>query len=180
MTVWACVWVRHWLVLTAVGAVTAHQEVEAGVDVDAVLRDTLFAVSHARWGSVVNLIDAGQRNVLTAACDVPDEVEGSLWLEAAIHQDVRVQTEHLQEDEVTVCLEEVALDLHHVPQAQATGGLVDHMERHLREGERMWGTEKTRRRIRKDKERKVRKRKEEIGLETQGNKELHATHWPCD
>lgn len=52
-------------------------------------------------------------------------------MESAVNQHIGVQTEHLQEDEVTVCLEEVTLDLCHIPQTQATWGLVDDVERHL-------------------------------------------------
>ena len=71
--------------------------------------------------------------MLSAVGDVADEVEGPLRLEAPVHQHVRVQAEHLQVDEVAVRLEQVALDLRHVAQAQPTRGLVDDVERHLRE-----------------------------------------------
>lgn len=81
----------------------------------------------------VDLIDAGQRDVLPPNRDVCDIIKGSLGLEGPIHQHVGVQAEHLQKYEVTACLEEVALNLCHVAQAETARSLVDDVEGHLRE-----------------------------------------------
>lgn len=83
------------------------------------------------WGGV-NLIDAGQRDVLPANRNVCDVIKGSLGLEWPVHQHVGVQAKHLQKYKVTACLEEVALNLCHVAQAETARSLVDDVEGHLR------------------------------------------------
>lgn len=121
----------HLLVSAAVFAVTAHEELPAGVDVDPFSWDALFAVGHLWWWGVINLIDTRQRHILPALSNVCNVVVGFVGLELAIHQHVWVQAEHLQEKKVTVGLKKVALDLLHGSQAQPARCLVDDVEAHL-------------------------------------------------
>ena len=93
-----------------------------------------LTVGHFGRRCGVDLVDAGEGDVLPAAGDVRDVVDGPGRVEGPVHQDVGVQAEHLQEDEVAAGLEEVVLDLLHVAQAQAAQGLVDHVEGHLWRG----------------------------------------------
>lgn len=121
----------HLLVSAAIFAITAHEELPAGVDVNPFARDAFFAVGHLwRWG-VIDLVDTGQRYVLPALGNVCDVVVGFVGLELAIHQHIWVQAEHLQEQKVAVCLKKVAFNLLHGSQAQPTGRLVEDMEAHL-------------------------------------------------
>lgn len=45
----------------------------------------------------IDLVDAGQGNVLLPTRDVWNIIEGSLRLEGPVHQHVGVETKHLQE-----------------------------------------------------------------------------------
>ena len=92
----------------------------------------LLTVGHFGRRCGVDLVDAGEGDVLPSPGDVQDVVDGPGRVEGSVHQDVGVQAEHLQEDEVAARLEEVVLDLLHVAQTQAARRLVDHMEGHLR------------------------------------------------
>lgn len=94
----------------------------------------LLTVGYVRRWSGINLIDAGKGDVLFSISDVWNVIARLLRLEAAIHENIGVQTEHLQEYKVTLCQEEVVLDLWHVTKTESTRGLVDHMEEHLGRG----------------------------------------------
>lgn len=74
----------------------------------------ILTVSYFRRRAGIDLIDAGEGDVLFSISDVWNVIEGPLWLEGPVHEHVGVETEHLQEDKVTACLEEVMLDLPHV------------------------------------------------------------------
>lgn len=121
----------HLLVPAAIFAVAADKELPAGVDIDTLPRDAFLAVSHL-WGwCAVYLIDTGQGHVLLALGDVSNVVERLVGLELAVHQHVRVQAKHLQEEEVTVCLKQVALNLLHGAEAEPTRCLVQDVKAHL-------------------------------------------------
>lgn len=94
----------------------------------------LLTVGYVRRWSGINLIDAGKGDVLFSISDVWNVIARLLRLEAAVHENIGVQTEHLQEYKVTLCQEEVVLDLWHVTKTESTWGLVDHMEEHLGRG----------------------------------------------
>lgn len=92
----------------------------------------ILTVSYFRRRGGINLVDAGEWDVLSSICDVGNVIERPQRLKWPVHEHVGVETEHLQVYKVTACLEEVVLDLCHVAQAKPTRSLVDHVEGHLR------------------------------------------------
>lgn len=73
------------LVSTAVGAFTPDQEVWTGVDVNSIFRNTLFTVSYFRRRGGIDLVDAGEWDVLLSTSDVGNVIERPLWLEGPVH-----------------------------------------------------------------------------------------------
>lgn len=119
------------LVPAPIRAFTANQKFRACVNENSLARDSFLAVGHLRWGSCVNLIDTGEGNIFFPIGDVQNIVKRFIGLKLPVHKNIWVQTEHLQEEEVTASLKKVAFDLLHCPKAEATGCLIDNMKAHL-------------------------------------------------
>lgn len=121
----------HSLVPAPVLAVTADQKFRARVNENTLARDPLLAVGHLGRGGGVDLIDTRERNIFFPIGDVQNIVKRLVGLKLPVHKNVWIQTEHLQEEEVTASLKKVALDLVHCPKAKATGCLIDNVEAHF-------------------------------------------------
>lgn len=100
------------------------------------------------WPDVVELVDAGQRLVLSAQRQVWDVDLVGPGLVGGGHRHKGVQAEHVQEEEVTACLLKVVLHRSHVAQAEATRRPVKYVEIRLRKTEG-----RRRKEVRKPKER---------------------------
>lgn len=119
------------LVPAPILAVTANQKFRARVNENTLARDSFLAVGHLGWGGCVNLIDTGQGNIFFPISDVQNIVKRLIRLKLPVHENVWIQTEHLQEEEVTASLKKVAFNLLHCPKAEATRCLIDNMKAHL-------------------------------------------------
>lgn len=119
------------LVAAPIFAVTANQKFRTCVNENTLARDSFLAVGHLGWGSCVNLIDTGEGNIFLSIGDVQNIVKRLIGLKLSVHKNIWIQTEHLQEEEVTASLKKVALNFLHCPKAEATGCLIDNMKAHL-------------------------------------------------
>lgn len=119
------------LVTAPVLAVTTNQKFWACVNENTLARDSFLTVGHLGWGGCVNLIDTGEGNIFLPVSDVQNIVKRFIGLKLSVHKNIWIQTEHLQEEEVTASLKKIAFDLLHCPKAEATGCLIDNMKAHL-------------------------------------------------